>query len=233
MAVSQEMRCHCPSTSFIGYLSRRSLCTSSRIAAPLAQCVPRLIGLSQEGSWPTQTPFTTSAVTVQPTEQCVQMFFLMMTSAPDTALPAALALFTEPSCSEPTAASPPAARPERRRKLRRSSPSEARPAAMAENLVRLGSPFLRFVSIAASLLQRLVAIGAVESLHVGAVGAVARLPLFRAGIVGFSIGRRDNRRCGSRGGDSRTASKGADETAAVHAGPALFVSLHLFLLGTA
>jgi uncharacterized protein YqjF (DUF2071 family) len=25
-----------------------------------AQCVPRLIGLSQDGSWPTHTPFTTS-----------------------------------------------------------------------------------------------------------------------------------------------------------------------------
>jgi hypothetical protein len=35
------------------------------------------MGLSQEGSWPTQTPFTTSAVTVQPTEQWVQMFFLI------------------------------------------------------------------------------------------------------------------------------------------------------------
>jgi len=41
----------------------------------LAQCVPRLIGLSQAGSWPTQTPLSTSAVTVQPTDQCVQMFF--------------------------------------------------------------------------------------------------------------------------------------------------------------
>jgi hypothetical protein len=40
----------------------------------LAQWVPRLIGLSQVGSCPTQTPFCTSAVTVQPTEQWVQMF---------------------------------------------------------------------------------------------------------------------------------------------------------------
>ena len=76
IAWSQEMRSHSPSTIFIGYFSRRSPCTSSRIAAPLAQCVPRLIGLSQAGSWPTQTPFCTSAMTVQPTEQWVQMFFL-------------------------------------------------------------------------------------------------------------------------------------------------------------
>ena len=41
--------------------------------APLAQCEPRLIGLSQLGSCPIQTPLATSAVTVQPTAQCVQM----------------------------------------------------------------------------------------------------------------------------------------------------------------
>ena len=33
---------------------------------------------SQLGSWPTQTPLTTSAVTVQPTEQCVQMLLRMV-----------------------------------------------------------------------------------------------------------------------------------------------------------
>ncbi|GJE33302.1 hypothetical protein LDDCCGHA_3502 [Methylobacterium oxalidis] len=46
IAWSQEILVHCPPTSFIGYLRRRSPCTSSRIAAPLAQCVPRLIGLA-------------------------------------------------------------------------------------------------------------------------------------------------------------------------------------------
>src|SRR6195952_3564101 len=115
MAWSQEMRCHCPPASFIGYFRRRSLVTSSRIAAPLAQWVPRLIGLAQEGSWPTQTPLTTSAVTVQPTEQGVQFFFLIVTSGPLTAEPAASALRTEPSWIEPAAARPPAMRPERRR----------------------------------------------------------------------------------------------------------------------
>src|SRR4051812_14130110 len=114
------MRCHSPPASFIGYFRRRSLVTSSRIAAPLAQWVPRLIGLSQDGSWPTQTPLTTSAVTVQPTEQWVQTFFLMTTSGPLTEDPAASALRTEPSWIVPAAARPPARRPERRRKPRRS-----------------------------------------------------------------------------------------------------------------
>ncbi len=74
IAASHVMRCHWPPTSFIGNFRRRSPCTSSRTEAPLAQCVPRLIGDSHAGSWPTHTPFCTSATTVQPTEQCVQMF---------------------------------------------------------------------------------------------------------------------------------------------------------------
>src|SRR5687768_2543120 len=51
-AWSQPMRCHFPSTSFIGYLSRREswAMPCSRIAAPLAQCEPRLIGESNTGS---------------------------------------------------------------------------------------------------------------------------------------------------------------------------------------
>src|SRR5690348_11302307 len=93
IAWSHVIRDHWPLASFIGYLRRRSPETSSRTEAPLAQCDPRLIGESQLGSWPTQTPFTTSAVTVQPTEQCVQMFLRMV--APDVAMdPAASALRT-------------------------------------------------------------------------------------------------------------------------------------------
>ena len=56
--------------------------TSSRTEAPLAQCDPRLIGESQLGSWPIHTPLETSAVTVQPTAQCVQMPLWMVTAAP-------------------------------------------------------------------------------------------------------------------------------------------------------
>src|SRR5436190_618939 len=42
MAWSQDSRVHSPLTSFIGYFSRRSPCTSSRTEAPLAQCERRL-----------------------------------------------------------------------------------------------------------------------------------------------------------------------------------------------
>jgi hypothetical protein len=107
------------------------------------------MGLSQEGSWPTQTPFTTSAVTVQPTEQWVQMFFLI--SLPMEGVrpaPTASALRTLPREIEPTAARPPTARPERRRNVRRSMAAEASPAATTDNLLRLASPLLRLVSMA-------------------------------------------------------------------------------------
>src|SRR5579864_236255 len=114
------MRVHCPLASLSGYLSRRSLCTSSRTEAPLAQCEPRLNGLSQLGSWPIHTPFETSAVTVQPTEQWVQMLLRTVTCAPAAGGGPASALRTEPSESAPSVARLPAARPERRRKVRRS-----------------------------------------------------------------------------------------------------------------
>src|SRR6476646_12157514 len=117
------MRVHWPLASFIGYFRRRSPITSSRTEAPLAQCDPRLIGDSQLGSWPIHTPFSTSAVTVHPTEQCVQT--LLRTVAPDVRGPAtaAFALRTLPTGSVPIAASAPPARPDRRRKVRRSRPS--------------------------------------------------------------------------------------------------------------
>src|SRR5210317_1722509 len=71
MASSQDTRFHLPPVSFIGYLSRRSPCPCSRTDAPLAQCPPMLNGESKSGSCPVQTPFSTSATTPQPTEQCV------------------------------------------------------------------------------------------------------------------------------------------------------------------
>src|SRR5262245_21544166 len=123
MAASQDTRVHLPLVSFIGYFRRRSPCTISRMAAPLAQCEPRLIGESQLGSWPTQTPFDTSAVTVQPTEQCVQM--LLRIVAPATLGPAASALWTLASGNAPIVARPLATRPDLRRKLRRSRPPAA------------------------------------------------------------------------------------------------------------
>src|ERR1700740_3420008 len=82
MAWSQLIRVHARSTSFRGYLSRRSPETSSRTEAPLAQWEPRLIGLSQLGSCPIHTPLATAAVTVQPTAQWVQMLLRVVTCAP-------------------------------------------------------------------------------------------------------------------------------------------------------
>src|SRR6478609_6397410 len=116
MATSQETRCHWPPDSFIGYFRRRSPDTSSRTEAPLAQCEPRLIGLSQLGSWPIHTPLATSAVTVQPTAQWVQMLLRIVTCPPSGGGGPALACRTLPSGKVPSAARPPATSPERRRK---------------------------------------------------------------------------------------------------------------------
>src|ERR1700681_146411 len=113
MAWSHDRRVHSPLTSFIGYFRRRSPCTSSRVAAPLAQCDPRLIGLSQPGSWPTHTPLDTSLITVQPTDQWVQMFWRRV--APAILGPAASALRTLASGSAPMVARPAVARPDLRK----------------------------------------------------------------------------------------------------------------------
>ncbi len=118
IASSQETRTHLPSTSLVGYFNRRSPCACSRTAAPLAQWAPRLNGLSQPGSCPTQTPLATSASTVQPTEQWVQTD-LIVSTAPSIA-DCALALVTVPPTA-PTAARPPMARPEPRRNDRLST----------------------------------------------------------------------------------------------------------------
>src|SRR6185437_6117194 len=103
MAWSHLTRVHSPLTSFIGYFRRRSLCTNSRTDAPLAQCEPRLNGLSQLGSWPIHTPLETSAVTVQPTAQCVQTFLRISTAAPGAGGGPASALRTLVSGSAPSA----------------------------------------------------------------------------------------------------------------------------------
>src|SRR5262249_24137151 len=74
IASSQEIFCHLPLTSFIRLLSRIecSCAPCSRIEAPFAQCAPRLSGESNTGSCRVQTPFSTTASTEQPTEQCEQ-----------------------------------------------------------------------------------------------------------------------------------------------------------------
>ena len=87
----------------------------------MAQCAPRLIGESNTGSWRTQTPFSTTASTAQPTEQWVQtvrLTSILPLPTAGAADAAACAFFTSVSCE---AASPtPTPRPERRRNARRS-----------------------------------------------------------------------------------------------------------------
>jgi hypothetical protein len=121
------MRIHLPSASFIGYFSRRSPCASSRVAAPLAQCVPILIGLSNTGSCPIHTPFCTSAQMAQPTEQNGQMVFRRLVSADGAGDCSACALTRRPVELMAMPASPPTAViPDARRKRRRERPASER-----------------------------------------------------------------------------------------------------------
>src|SRR5437763_14412728 len=122
IAWSHLIRAHSPLTSFNGYLRRRSPETSSRTAAPLAQCEPRLIGLSKLGSWPIQTPLATSAVTVQPPAHWVQMLLRIATLAPAVGGGPAAAFLTPPSGRVPSPANPPATSPERSLNPRQASP---------------------------------------------------------------------------------------------------------------
>src|SRR5712691_1799296 len=208
MAWSQDTRVHWPLTSFIGYFRRRSPCTSSRTAAPLAQCEPRLMGESQPGSWPIHTPFATSATTVQPTEQWVQMFLRMVTCAPAGAGGPAFALRMLVSGSAPSAARLPAASPERRKKDRRSRPPFDIPCSAAESAPRrTGRSDLRISMIASSAR---IPINAVVGLHVLGL-LVTRLAFL---IVGFRIG--PSGRCErARGGcrDTRAGAERAKEIA--------------------
>src|SRR5216684_527580 len=210
MAWSHDSFCHSPLTSFIGYFRRRSPCTSSRTEAPLAQCEPRLIGLSQAGSWPTQTPFWTSAITVQPTEQCVQMFFLMSVGAP-TIFGPACALRTDPSGIKPNAAPAPAAKPERRRNVRRSRTPEARPAAIPCKRARPADPSLRFINMCV-----------VPSIAVDAIVVLDVIGLFVTSLDALSLRllrrrRLARKRHGRSRGDRRRAAH-QEEAAPVDAG---------------
>src|SRR5213080_547271 len=187
MAWSHDSRVHSPLTSFIGYFRRRSPCTSSRTEAPLAQCEPRLIGLSQAGSWPTQTPFCTSPITVHPTEQCVQMFFLISVGAPTFSGPAC-ALRTEPSGIRPIAAPAPAARPDRRRNVRRSRTPDARPAAIPCKRALPADPSLRFINmcvVPSIAVDAIVIIDVVGLLVAGLEALGARL------VVGYGLATRE------------------------------------------
>src|SRR5262244_1008648 len=122
IAVSQELRWYLPFTSFIGYFRRCecSVMPCSRTLAPLAQCEPRLIGESNTGSWRTHTPFSTTASTAQPTEQCVQTVRLTSTLFSATCFSCASALPIRLNGSWLANAPAPAATPLRLRNARRS-----------------------------------------------------------------------------------------------------------------
>src|SRR5437588_1400646 len=203
MACSQDTFVHWPFTSFIGYLSRRSPCTSSRTAAPLAQCEPRLSGESQLGSWPIHTPFATSAVTVQPTEQWVQMFLRMVTCAPAGGGGPALALRMLVSGSAPSVARLPATRPERRRKLRRSRPPPDWPCSAAASAPRRAWRSVLLMSMDASSAR--IAVDPIEGLHVFGLpvaGLALLVVCFRVG-VGCAGERPGTRRRDGRSGAER------------------------------
>src|SRR3979490_669933 len=120
-AWSHEMRWYLPFTSFIGYFRRRESCVMpwSRTAAPCAECEPRLIGESNPGSWPTHTPFCTTASTAQPTEQCVQTVRLIsILPWPGIASACALPIMLNGNCAAKAPA--PSVTPERLRNVRRS-----------------------------------------------------------------------------------------------------------------
>ncbi len=144
IACSQLMRFHSPPSFFIGYFKRRSPWACSRTAAPFAQCAPRLNGLSQPGSWPVQTPLLTSAMTVQPTEQCVQTD-LIVSTAPFTA-DAAEAWVTEPPVAE-IAARPPIAKPLPRKNARRSTDFSATSDRIPVRWERRATPLVFFLNI--------------------------------------------------------------------------------------
>ncbi len=130
MAVSQLIRFHFPDSSFMGYFSRREPMPCSRTEAPLAQWEPRLRGESKSGSWPVHTPFCTSAMTPQPTEQWVQMLRRSSVATPAFgANLSACALRIMVAGSMPATAAPPMVRPERRRKVRRPMASPGIPTA--------------------------------------------------------------------------------------------------------
>src|SRR6056297_2160103 len=147
IACSQEILTHSPFSFFIGYFRRRSPWACSRTDAPLAQCAPRLNGLSHPGSCPVQTPSCTSATTVQPTEQCVQTD-LMVSTAPFAAV-AALALVTVPPVA-PIAAKPPMARPLPRKNARRSTDLPPTSDRILVRWERLATPLVFFLSMFAS-----------------------------------------------------------------------------------
>src|SRR4051812_29160630 len=150
-------------------------------------------------------------MTVQPTEQWVQIFLRMV--APAVAIdPAAFALRTVASGKAPAAASPPAARPERRRKLRRSSWPWDGPAKAVARVPRRAWRSVRLISMCVPLSAR-IPVHAIVGLHV--IGLpVADLAFF---IVGLAVGLGDiGERSRGGGRDTGARAKRPKEIATAH-----------------
>src|SRR5680860_101284 len=138
----------------MGYLSLRSPCPCSRNEAPLAQWEPRFIGESKSGSWPVHTPFCTSAMTPQPTEQWVHTERRISVLTPSLgALSKASARRIMENGRVPANAPPPMASPERRRKVRRSMLSPLIPNIAASTESEAGIVFRFLINFIAALLD--------------------------------------------------------------------------------
>src|SRR5204863_8952890 len=101
-------------------------------------------------------------MTVQPTEQWVQMFFLSSIGAPIIFGPAC-ALRTDPSGIRPNAAPAPTVRPDRRKNVRRSRTPEARPAATPCKRALPADPSFRLINMCVILS---IAVDAIVVFHV-------------------------------------------------------------------
>src|SRR5215831_9431688 len=150
IASPQDICCHLPLTSFIGVFSRCEFsCTPcSRTDAPLAQWAPRLRGESNTGSCRTQTPFSTTASTEQPTEQWVHTVRLVSTFTALSAAASALPMTWYGSW--PANAPAPATRPERFRNARLSIVGKVAPERRRRRgraaVARASAPFAVLVS---------------------------------------------------------------------------------------
>jgi len=187
--------------SFNGYLRRRSLCTSSRTEAPFAQCEPRFIGLSQLGSWPIHTPLETSAVTVQPTAQWVQIFLRIVTCAPGVGGGPAFAVRRLPTGSVPREMRAPPTRPDRRRNVRRSR----RPSTSLAITTAAPRDFWRSVLLISTIVSSArIRVDAIEGLHVIAF-LISSLPLFIGRfVIGIRVVQKERHACRRRSGDAKS-----------------------------
>src|SRR5262249_7265655 len=123
-------------------------------------------------------------MTVQPTEQWVQIALRTSTAAPAAGGGPASALRTPASGSAPSVARPPATRPERRRKARRSRPPPVWLAKAAASEPRRASRSVLLISTTLPSSFRRIAVDPVIGLDVIGL-AIAALALL---VVGLAVG---------------------------------------------